>query len=136
MPGILNALDPCSQTMLLAGVDTSTTSTEWAFSEVILHPRVRCLAQQELDSVVGQDRRVDESDLADLHYLQAIVKESMRLHAPTALLLPHAAINSAQVAGYDIPAGTTVFVNSWSLGRNKEAWENPTQFIPERFFGR
>jgi cytochrome P450 len=56
-------------------MDTILIASEWAMSEVLRNPEVLAKAQAELDSVVGQQRRVQESDIPNLDYIQAIVKE-------------------------------------------------------------
>lgn len=106
---------------------------EWAIAELIRHPKIMAQAQQELDSVVGKDRYVNESDLSQLPYLQAIIKETFRLHPSTPLSLPRIASESCQVNGYFIPKGSTLLVNVWAIGRDPNIWSNPLKFQPERF---
>lgn len=99
------------QSVLVAGVDTSITTTEWAMSELIRNPHVLEKLTRELDNVVGRDKLVQESDIPNLKYLQAVVKEVFRLHPPAPLLLPHESIQDSQIAGYDVPAGTRLFTH-------------------------
>ncbi|KAL2466167.1 Cytochrome [Abeliophyllum distichum] len=61
-----------------AGTDTSAITTEWALAELINHPNLLHKAQKEIDSVVGKNRLIEESDIPNLPYLQAIVKETLR----------------------------------------------------------
>ncbi|XP_027367418.1 cytochrome P450 93A3-like [Abrus precatorius] len=115
-----------------AGTETSSTTIEWALAELINHPDKMAKAWQEIDSVVGKNRLVEESDIPNLPYVQSIVKETMRLH-PTGPLLVRQSTEDCNVDGYHIPARTTVFVNVWALGRDTNYWENPLEFKPERF---
>ncbi|KAK3134099.1 hypothetical protein QOZ80_6AG0545000 [Eleusine coracana subsp. coracana] len=116
-----------------AGTDTTTITLEWALSELINNPSVLHKAQAELDAVVGTSRLVDESDIPRLPYLQAITKETLRLH-PTGPLVVRRSIEPCSVGGYDVPAGATVFVNVWAIGRDPESWgPDPLAFRPERF---
>ncbi|XP_059295873.1 cytochrome P450 98A3-like [Lycium ferocissimum] len=119
--------------MVAAGMDTIAITVEWAMAELVKNPRVQEKAQEELDRVVGSDRTVNESDILKLSYLQHVVKESLRLHPPTPLMLPHMAGNNAKVGGYNIPKGSIVHVNVWALGRDPRIWKDPLQFWPERF---
>ena len=80
----------------------------------------------------GRDRLVEESDLPKLPYMHAITKESLRLHPPIPMVNRQSTEN-VTIHGYDIPAGTILFVNTWSIGRNPEYWENPLEFNPRRF---
>ncbi|CAL9084550.1 unnamed protein product [Musa textilis] len=68
-----------------------------------------------------------------LPYLECVVKESLRLHPPTPLMLPHKASAGVKIAGYDIPRGATVIVNIWAIARDPKTWEQPTEFRPDRF---
>ncbi|XP_021749196.1 cytochrome P450 98A2-like [Chenopodium quinoa] len=120
--------------MIIAGKDTVAIVVEWAMAELVRNPRVLQKAQYELNNVIGQERIMTEEDFPRLPYLQAIVKEALRLHPPTPLLLPHRAQTHVKVSGYDVPKGTIVFVNVWALGRDPSIWPNPLEFWPERFF--
>ncbi|EMS53101.1 Flavonoid 3',5'-hydroxylase [Triticum urartu] len=75
--------------MFTAGTDTSSIIVEWAMAEMIKSPSIMAHAQEEMDRVIGRDRRLEESDIANLPYLQAICNEAMRLHPSTPLSLPH-----------------------------------------------
>ncbi|EEF29985.1 cytochrome P450, putative [Ricinus communis] len=123
-----------SQNIFGAGTDTSSITVEWGLAELINHPHVMEKARLEIDSVVGNTRLVEESDIANLPYLQAIVKEVLRLH-PTGPLIVRESSEDCTIAGYTIPAKTRLFVNIWSLGRDPNHWENPLEFKPERFTG-
>ncbi|CAH1446230.1 unnamed protein product [Lactuca virosa] len=118
-----------------AGTDTSALTTEWALSELINHPNIMKKAVEEIDHVVGKNRLLQESDIPNLPYLQAIVKETLRLH-PTVPMIQRISTRDCIVGGYDIPAKTTIFFNVWGHGRDPTNWENPLEFRPERFEGR
>jgi len=119
--------------MFAAGTDTSSTSIEWAMSELLRNPTLLKKVQDELERVVGMGRMVRESDLPCLPYLQAVVKEALRLHPPSVLALPHLSVEACNVLGYEIPPNTRVLVNIWAIGRNPISWEDAERFAPERF---
>ncbi|KAF2312888.1 hypothetical protein GH714_040946 [Hevea brasiliensis] len=119
--------------MFTAGTDTSSSTVEWAIAELIRHPNILAQVQQELDSVVGRDRLVNELDLAQLTYLQAVVKETFRLHPSTPLSLPRIAAEDCEINGYRISKGSTLLVNVWAIARDPDVWAEPLKFRPERF---
>ncbi|KAH9304322.1 hypothetical protein KI387_008726, partial [Taxus chinensis] len=118
--------------MLNAGTDTSSVTIEWALAALMQHPHILSKAQQELDTHIGRSRLLEEADLHELKYLQAIVKETLRLYPAAPLLVPHEAIEDCTVGGYHVSAGTRLIVNAWAIHRNPAVWERPTVFDPER----
>ncbi|KAH9312145.1 hypothetical protein KI387_027180, partial [Taxus chinensis] len=119
--------------MLLGGTETSSVVLEWALSLLLSHPHALEKAQEELDSKIGRNRVVEESDIGQLNYLQAIVKETLRLYPPAPLVVPHKSIEDCIVGGFHIPAGTTLMINVWEIHRDEKVWNKPLEFIPERF---
>ncbi|KAF5196840.1 Cytochrome p450, partial [Thalictrum thalictroides] len=90
-------------------------------------------AQEEINSIIGKDRLVDASDIEKLVYLQAIVKETLRLYPPAPLSTQHEAIEDCTVAGYHVPAGTWLITNILKIQRDPRIWSNLSEFQPERF---
>lgn len=121
------------QDLFTAGTDTSSSTVEWALAELIRHPEILAKAQRELDSVVGPGRLVSELDLPNLPYLQAIIKETFRLHPSTPLSLPRMAAEDCEINGYFIPKDSTLLVNVWAIARDPNVWPEPLEFRPSRF---
>ncbi|CAN8246386.1 unnamed protein product [Cochlearia groenlandica] len=119
--------------MVIGGTDTSTNTIEFAMAELISNPGLMKRAQQELDEVVGNDNIVEESHITKLPYILAVMKETLRLHPTIPLLVPHRPTETSVVGGYTIPKDTKIFINVWSIQRDPNMWENPTEFRPERF---
>ncbi|RLN17616.1 cytochrome P450 71A1-like [Panicum miliaceum] len=117
------------------GTDTSAVTVEWAMSELLRNSEVLAKATEELDRVIGRDRLVAEEDIPNLPYMEAVVKETMRLHPVAPLLTPRLCRKDVSVGGYDVPAGTRVLINIWAIGRDPAVWEAPMEFRPERFGG-
>ncbi|KAL6641618.1 hypothetical protein ACP70R_019799 [Stipagrostis hirtigluma subsp. patula] len=117
--------------LLLASSSLSAT-TEWAMAELLQNPQSMKKLQEEIASVLDTKSHMEESDLNQLPYLQAVVNETLRLHPPVrfATGLAEAAV---EVQGYNIPEGTTTFVNIWGICRDGEVWDEPEKFMPERF---
>ncbi|TKW10616.1 hypothetical protein SEVIR_6G177300v4 [Setaria viridis] len=125
-----------TQDLIVGGTESTATTVEWAISELLRKPSVFAAAAEELDRVVGRGRWVTEKDIAHLPYLDAIIKETMRVHPIVPLLTPRVTREDATVAGYDIPKGTLVLINMWTIGRDPALWDAPEEFSPERFVGR
>ena len=104
--------------------------------ELMLHRDILKQAQDELNLVVGADRVVQESDIPNLPYLQAIVKETFRLHTAGALGLPRQSIRASNdILGYKLPAHTQLILNLYAIHRDPNVYENPDSFNPDRFLG-
>uniref|UniRef100_A0A453NDV7 Uncharacterized protein n=1 Tax=Aegilops tauschii subsp. strangulata TaxID=200361 RepID=A0A453NDV7_AEGTS len=96
--------------MFVAGTDTSYIVLECAMAELMRKPNLMAKLQAE-----------------------AVVKETLRLHPPAPLLLPHLSMAECDIGGYKVPAETRVIVNAWALGRDPGSWEAADEFMPERF---
>ncbi|KEH33357.1 putative flavonoid 3',5'-hydroxylase [Medicago truncatula] len=119
--------------LFTAGTDTSSSIIEWALAEMLKSPNILIRAQKEMNQVVGRERMLVESDLEKLPYLQAICKETYRLHPSTPLSVPRVSNKACQINGYYIPKNTRFNVNIWAIGRDPNIWANPLEFKPERF---
>ncbi|RLN13360.1 geraniol 8-hydroxylase-like isoform X1 [Panicum miliaceum] len=119
-----------------AGMNNISNTMEWAMSELLQNPLAMSKVCHELSRVIGASRNVEESEISRLPYLQAVVKETFRLHPPAPLLLPRQADTTTKVMGYTIPKGARVLVNVWAMGRDEDIWPEPEKFMPERFLNR
>ncbi|CAJ1949543.1 unnamed protein product [Sphenostylis stenocarpa] len=119
--------------IMLAGSDTTSTTMTWILAMLMKNPHALKRAQEEVDHHVGRERRVEANDLKNLVYLQAIMKETLRLYPPGPLLVPHEAREDCRIQGYHVPKGTRVFANVWKLHRDPSVWCEPEKFSPERF---
>ncbi|KAG5543330.1 hypothetical protein RHGRI_016159 [Rhododendron griersonianum] len=119
--------------LALGATDTTTATLTWAVALLLNNPHALKKAQEELDSQIGGQRQVEESDIKNLVYIQAIVKETLRLYPPAQLIPPRETIEDCTVGGYHVPMGTTLFVNLWKIHHNPQVWPNPWVFRPERF---
>ncbi|CAA0371299.1 unnamed protein product [Arabidopsis thaliana] len=121
--------------LVLAGSETAIVVLVWAVSLLLNNPHVLRKAQEELDSKIGKERVVEELDIKDLVYLQAIVKETFRLYPPVPLVAYRAVVEDFDIAfcKCHVPAGTQLMVSAWKIHRDPNVWSNPEQFEPERF---
>ncbi|PON41124.1 Cytochrome P450, E-class, group I [Parasponia andersonii] len=116
----------------VAAIETTLWSMEWAIAELVNHPTVQSKVREEIRAVL-KGEPVTESNLNKLPYLQATVKETLRLHTPIPLLVPHMNLEEAKLGGYTIPRESKVVVNAWWLANNPAWWKKPEEFRPERF---
>ncbi|QCD91285.1 cytochrome P450 CYP82D47-like isoform X2 [Vigna unguiculata] len=120
--------------LILAGGDSIMVALTWALSLLLNNETELKKAQEELDTHVGKNRKVEESDIKKLVYIQAIVKETMRLYPPSPILTLRAAMEECTFScGYHVPAGTHLIVNTWKIQRDGRVWHDPLDFKPERF---
>ncbi|KAL2539585.1 Cytochrome [Abeliophyllum distichum] len=116
-----------------AGTDTTSTVLEWAMTELLRHPMVMKKLQNEVRGILNGKQDITDVDLEKMHYLKAVVKETLRYHTPIPLLVAREARKDVNVMGYDIAAGTMVMTNAWAIGRDPLYWDEPEKFQPERF---
>ncbi|KAJ0580128.1 putative cytochrome P450 [Helianthus annuus] len=122
-----------SATLIAGGSDTTTVMLTWTLSLLLNNPYALRKAQEELDMQVGHDRQVNESDIKNLCYLHAVVKETLRLYPATFLNATRVCTKDCTIAGYHVPKGTWLIVNTWKLHRDPNIWQDPCEFRPERF---
>ncbi|XP_012844681.1 PREDICTED: geraniol 8-hydroxylase-like [Erythranthe guttata] len=119
--------------LFIGGTDSSTTTVEWAMTELIRNPNILSKLRQELSEKITNGKTVQEQDLPQLPYLTAVIKETMRLHPPSPLLLPRRAEQEVEIHGFTIPKNTRIWLNVLSITRDPKSWDGPTCFVPERF---
>ncbi|KAJ0802584.1 putative cytochrome P450 [Helianthus annuus] len=119
--------------LITAGSESTFVTLTWALSLLLNNPNALKIAQDEIDEHVGRDRLVEETDIKNLVYLDAIIKETMRLYPAGPLSLPHESIDDCIVSGYDVPTGTRLLVNLWKIHHDPNIWSDPYEFKPERF---
>ncbi len=117
-------------TALAAGHETTATALAWAIERLLLHPAAMSRLQQELAQAGGKDAPPDK--LAALPYLDAVIKEVMRLR-PVIPLVGRVLQRPCKLAGYDLPAGTSVAACIYLAQRNPDVYPEPEAFRPERF---
>lgn len=122
------------QVMFLAGTDSTTAGLQWTLAELINHPDALKKLREEIMAVVGPNRLVEESDVPNLPYLQAIVKESLRLHPPLPFIM-RMNKEDCNINGYDVLANSRMMINVHAIMQNPDSWTNPTEFVADRFLG-
>ncbi|CAK8542258.1 unnamed protein product [Lathyrus sativus] len=119
--------------LFVVGIDTTSGTIEWIMTELLCNPEKLTKAKKELCQEIGKDEVIEESHIFKLPFLQAVVKETLRLHPPAPFLLPHKCDESVNKLGFNVPKSAQILVNVWAMGRDSTIWQNPNMFIPERF---
>uniref|UniRef100_A0A4W5RD00 Cytochrome P450, family 17, subfamily A, polypeptide 1 n=1 Tax=Hucho hucho TaxID=62062 RepID=A0A4W5RD00_9TELE len=119
-----------------AGVETTSTVLKWAIAYLIHHPQVQKRIQEELDSVVGGDRPPQLSDRGSLPYLEATIREVLRIRPVAPLLIPHVAQTDTSIGKFTVRKGARIIINLWSLHHDEKEWKNPEMFDPGRFLNK
>jgi cytochrome P450 len=120
-------------TLFLAGHETTASTLSWTWWLLAQNPSVEEKLHAELDSVLN-GRTPSLDDLPRLTYTSHILSESMRLYPP-AWAIARLAIEDHELAGYRVPKGTGIAAVPWVVHRDPRWYENPEQFLPERWEG-
>ncbi|KAL0425900.1 UNVERIFIED_CONTAM: cytochrome [Sesamum radiatum] len=102
-------------------------------TELMRQPDKMLRIRDEIRSLIGENNHVQESDISRLPYLQAVVKETFRLHPAGPFLVPHKAVSDVEINGYMVPKDAQILVNVWASGRDPCTWVESDAFMPERF---
>jgi cytochrome P450 len=119
--------------MIVGGIETTSTTIEWAMAELMRNPNTRKKVQEEIRRVVGKKPNIEMEDIKQIKYLNYIIKETLRLHPAAPLLLPRETSETVTLGGYHIPAKTKVLVNATAIQSDAELWDRPYEFCPDRF---
>lgn len=117
----------------MGATDTTTGTLTWALALLLNNPQVLKKVTAELDEKIGRNRMIQESDIQNLEYFQAVVKETMRLYPAAPLAFPHESLADCTVSGYNVPKSTHLLLNIHKLQRDPNVWSSPEEFKPERF---
>ncbi|CAA7021909.1 unnamed protein product [Microthlaspi erraticum] len=118
--------------LFLGGTDTSKQTIQWTMAEIINSPKTIVRLREEMDSVVGKSSLIQETDLPNLPYLQAVVKEGLRLYPPVPIF-GRRLQEGCKMGGFYVSEKTTIVVNGYAVMRDPTYWEEPNEFKPERF---
>lgn len=120
-------------TFMFEGHDTTAAALNWSLFLLGSHPEVQKKVQKELDDTFGQsDRPVTMDDMKKLRYLEAVVKEALRLF-PSVPFFARTVTEDCNIRGYAIPKGVNIIIVPFALHRDPEHFPEPEEFKPERF---
>ncbi|XP_076936577.1 inactive cytochrome P450 76AD1-like isoform X1 [Bidens hawaiensis] len=104
--------------LLTAGTDTIACTTTWLMSELLLNPHMFSRVREEVSQIVGEDGKIEEAKTLNLPCLQAVIKETLRLHAGSPILAPHVTQTEVKIGSYVIPKNTQIIVNGWAMAQD------------------
>jgi cytochrome P450 len=118
-------------TFLFAGHETTATTLTFASLLLATHPEKRERLDAEIEDVLG-DEPPSPDDLDDLTYTEKIVKETLRLYPPAAMLF-RKSLEDVTIGGYTVPEGTTLLLPQFTIQTDERWYDDPEAFRPERW---
>ncbi|XP_053671197.1 uncharacterized protein LOC128721466 [Anopheles nili] len=121
-------------TFMFEGHDTTTSAISFLLQSMAKHPDVQQKVFDEVRNIVGDDRTrpVTMSMLNEMHYLDLVIKETLRLY-PSVPMIGRKMIETTEINGKVFPAGANLIIMPFFLGRNAKYFPEPERFDPERF---
>ncbi|RIA87775.1 cytochrome P450 [Glomus cerebriforme] len=118
----------------VAGHDTTSMALSASLYYLAKYPKIQEKARAEVISILGNEPVMPNSDqLKEMKYINAIIKESLRIHPPTPIITLRKLKKPIKFGPYILPVNTACMVNAWQIHHNPKYWENPNQYNPERF---
>ncbi|KAG6465169.1 cytochrome P450 4d2 [Manduca sexta] len=121
--------------LLVAGTDTSATGVALVAMMLSRHPDVQNKVYKELQKVFNDsDRPVTPKDLTQLKYMEAVIKESLRLYPPVPISIRKIDKDVTIPSGLNLVKGSSYLLHMWAVNRNPQYWgQDADEFKPERF---
>lgn len=120
-----------AMTIFMAGFETTSLSLAWVCHLLATHPGIQSQVRREVIEVLG-DRRPTAADYRQLPYTEAVVNETLRLYPPVAMIGREALVD-LELGGFRIRKGTAVWPTAWITHRDRQLWDRPLEFYPERW---
>lgn len=124
-----------ARSMLLAGTETTATTLHFSLLHLTMNPEIQKKVQDEIDAVIGAERLPSYNDRTKMPYTEATIMEVYRMSSAIPLSIPHRNREEVRIQGHNIPKGTMVIPNLWSVHHDEKFWGDPHTFRPERFIG-
>jgi cytochrome P450 len=118
-------------TLVVAGHETTASALNWTWYLLSQHPEVEAKLHAELDAA-PVETAPGLARMETLTYTRQVIDEALRLYPP-GWILSRRTIGPDTLAGYEIPAGTSVMLSPYLLHRHPKFWKDPEKFLPERF---
>ncbi|KAK7052035.1 putative cytochrome P450 [Favolaschia claudopus] len=119
--------------LIEGGSDTTASYLQSLILALVAYPDAQRKAQEEIDRVIGSHRMPTLNDLEEMPYIRAMILENHRWRPVAPMFMPHRALNDEEYKGFVIPQGCTIFVNIWGIFHDPELYDDPENFVPERY---
>lgn len=121
------------QDFVSASSDTTTNTLRWCIVGLSTNQAHQEKMYQEISEVIGSRGYISTEDHECLSFTHAYIQEILRFCSPLPLSLPHQSTERFTLQGFEIPVNTPIMTNIWAVHRSPELFENPNEFLPERF---
>ena len=118
--------------ILFGGVDTISNTMQWVIYMMARNPDKQAILRQEVLSVLGEQNHASPDTIAQMPYLRAWVRETLRLYPPL-MILTRITSKDLILSGYQIPAGTELHLLAYQMSRDESVFDEPNVFRPERW---
>jgi cytochrome P450 len=118
-------------TLIFTGSETTALALSYVWYLLALHPEAQARLANEVDEVLG-GLPPTLDDLPRLTYVEKVIKEALRLYPPVWAFVRQA-VRPVELGGYTLPAGTTVVMSQWVAHRDRIFFDQPDEFVPERW---
>ena len=123
-------------TLLSAGHDTTAYFSSYMFYLLSQHQDVQQKLREEIETVIGDREEIDCDDVMSLKYLLMVMQETLRMYSIIPCVTRTCTVDTyIKESGITLPAGQDLLIPMFLINRDPELWENPSQFMPERFEG-
>ncbi|XP_070494539.1 cytochrome P450 4d1-like [Chironomus tepperi] len=121
-------------TFMFEGHDTTASALAFTLYNIAKHEDIQRKCYEEIQNIVGSDGRFNMKTLNEMTYLDLVCKESLRLY-PSVPIFGRKVTEEMKVCGKLLPKDTTILILPYYMARDPTIWNNPEEFIPERFSG-
>ena len=119
---------------LIAGRDTTAQAMSWCLFLLMRSEQVQEKVRSEIHQVCGDVEGLDYEKLGNFHYLEAVLRESLRLYPSVPLDLKFVSNADTLPDGTHVPRGSALIYGAYAMGRSREIWgPDASEFRPERW---
>ena len=119
-------------TLIVAGFETSANTLNWAWYLLSSHPHIEKAVIEEAAQHMPDAAAVSHENASAMVYTQQVLEETLRLYPPV-WLFTRRSHSEDDIASFDVPIGTDIYLSPYLLHRTDRFWPNPDAFEPARF---